>query len=142
MRQTWSRSRPTLYGLVRESGPVAACPCGDMALPAVISPSGVEVLGPGPRRASSGPLPVSSRRTSASPDVQEVRRADTAVMLATSMTNPFRGGRHALMCRLPHSLGPQVAPTAEARRLLGSRAVYATPCPCGYPARTVVSRRV
>jgi hypothetical protein len=142
MRQTSSLSRPLHCGWVRESWQVAAYPCWDEALPEVISPLGVEVLGPVPRRASSVHLPVSSRRTSASPYVQEVRRADTAVMLATSMTNQFRGCSHSLMFRLPHSLDPQVAPTAEAQRLLGSRAVYATRCPGGDPARTVVSRRV
>jgi hypothetical protein len=142
MRQTATLSRPTLYGLVRESLQVAAYPCWEKALPDVISPICVEVLGPVPRRASSVPLPVSSRRTSASPYVQQVRRAETAVMIATSMTNQFRGCSHSVMFRLPHWLDPQVAPTAEAQRLLGSRAVYATQCPCGYPSRTVVSLRV
>jgi hypothetical protein len=142
MRQTSSLSRPTHCGLVRESWQVAAYPCWEEALPDVISPVCVEVLGPVPRRASSVPLPVSSRRTSASPYVQQVQRAGTAAMIATSMTNQFRGCSHSVMFRLPHSLDPQVAPTAEAQRLLGSRAVYATPCPCGYPTRTVVSLRV
>jgi hypothetical protein len=142
MRQTSSLSRPTHCRLVRESWQVAAYPCWDEALPDVISPLGVEVLGPVPRRASAVLVPVSSRRTSASPYVQEVRRAETAVMIATSMTNQCRGCSHSVMFRLPHWLDPQVAPTAEARRLPGSRAVYATQCPCGDPTRTVVSRRV
>jgi hypothetical protein len=142
MRQTSSLSRPTHCRLVRESWQVAAYPCWDEALPEVISPICVEVLGPVPRRASAVHLPVSSRRTSASPYVQEVRRAETAVMIATSMTNQFRGCSHSVMFRLPHWLDPQVAPTAEALRLPGSRAVYATQCPCGYPTRTVVSLRV
>ena len=102
----------------------------------------VEVLGPVPRRASAVRMPVSSRSTSASPHMQEVRRAGTAVMLATSMTNQFRGCSHSVMFRLLYLLGPQVAPTAEARSPLGSRAVYATQRTCGYPARTVVSLRV
>jgi hypothetical protein len=116
-------------------------PCWAEALPAVLSSLGVEVLGPVPRRASAVPLPVSSRRTSASPYVQEVRRAETPAMLATAMTNQLRGCRHSVLFRLPHLLGPQVAPTAEAQRLLGSRAVYATQRTCGYPPRTVVSLR-
>ena len=62
-------------------------PCWAEALPDVISSICVEVLGPVPRRASAVPLPVSSRRTSASPYVQEVRRAETPAMMATSMTN-------------------------------------------------------
>ena len=141
MRQTSTLSRPTHCGLVRESLQVAACPCWAEALPDVISSISVEVLGPVPRRASSVPLPVSSRRTSASPYVQEVRRAETPAMMATSMTNRFRGCSHSVMFRLPHLLDPQVAPTAEALCPLGSRAVYTTQRTCGYPTRTVVSLR-
>src|SRR5438132_6774938 len=111
---------------------------GKTTLPDVISSISVEALGPVPRRASAVPLPVSSRRTAASPYVQEVRRAETPAMMATSMTNRFRGCSHSVMFRLPHLLGPQVAPTAEALSLLGSRAVYATQRTCGYPTRTVV----
>jgi len=141
MRQTSTLSRPTHDGLGRESLQVAACPCWEEVLPDVISSICVEVLGPVPRRASPVHLPVSSRRTSASPYVQEVRRAETPAMIATSMTNQFRGCSHSVMFRLPHSLGPQIAPTVEAQRLLGSRAVYATQRTCGYPSRTVVSLR-
>src|SRR5215470_2682031 len=126
MRQTSTLSRPTHDGLVRQSLQVAACPCWEKALPDVISSLSVEVLGPVPRRASAVPMPVASRRTSASPYVQEVRRAETPAMLATSMTNQFRGCSHSLMFRLPHLLDPQVAPTAEAQSPLSSRAVYTT----------------
>jgi len=35
-------------------------------------------------------------------------------MIATSMTNRFRGCSHSITFRLPHSLGPQIAPTAKA----------------------------
>jgi hypothetical protein len=141
MRQTSPLSGPTLCGLVPESLQVAACPCWEEALPDVVSSISMEVLGPVPRRASAVPLPVSSRRTSASPYVQEVRRAETPAMMATSMTNQFRGCSHSMMFRLPHLLGPQVAPTVEAQSLLGSRAVYTTQRTCGYPSRTVVSLR-
>jgi hypothetical protein len=141
MRQTSPLSPPTHDGLVGESVQVAACPCWDEALPDVISSICVEVLGPVPRHAPSVHLPVSSRRTSASPYMQEVRRADTPAMIATAMTHRFRGCSHSLMFRLPHLLGPQIAPTAEALCLLGSRAVYATQRTCGYPPRTVVSLR-
>src|SRR5215510_7902805 len=134
MRQTSTLSHPTHGGLVRESVQVAACPCWEEALPDVVSSIYVEVLGPVPRRASAVPLPVASHRTSASPYVQEVRRAETPAMMATSMTNQCRGCSHSVMFRLPHLLGPQVAPTAEAQCLLGSRAVYTTPSPCGYPS--------
>jgi hypothetical protein len=141
MRQPSPLARPTHDGLVRQSLPVAACPCWEEALPDVLSSLSVEVLGPVPRRASSVLLPVSSRRASASPHVQQVRRAETPAMLATSMANQCRGCRHSLLFRLPHLQGPQVAPTVEAHRLLGSRAVYATQRTCGYPSRTVVSLR-
>jgi hypothetical protein len=141
MRQTFPLSRPTRYGLVPESLQVAGCPCGEEVLPDVVSSLWVEVLGPVPRRASPVRLPVSSRRTSASPYMQEVWRAETPAMIATSMTNRFRGCSHSVMFRLPHSLDPQIAPTVEAQGLLGSRAVYATQRTCGYPSRTVVSLR-
>src|SRR5262245_9927543 len=141
MRQTSPLSRPTLAGLVHESLQVAVCPCWEKAFPDVISSICVEVLGPVPRRAPSVYLPVSSRRTSASPYMQEVWRAGTPAMIATSMTNRFRGCSHAVMFRLPHLLGPQVAPTAEAFSPLGSRAVYTTQRTCGYPSRPVVSLR-
>ena len=97
MRQTSTLSRPMHGGLVRASLQVAVCPCWEKVLPDVISSLCVEVLGPVPRRASAVPLPVSSRRTSASPYVQEVRRAETPAMMATSMTNRFRGCSHFLM---------------------------------------------
>ena len=141
MRQTSPLSRPTHDGLVRESLQVAAYPCWEEALPDVVSSISVEVRGPVPRRASAVRMPVSSRRTSASPYVQEVRRAETPAMIATSMTNQFRGCSHSLMFRLPHLLDPQVAPTVEAQSLLGSRAVYTTQRTYGYPPRTVVSLR-
>ena len=141
MRQTSTLSSPTHDGLVDESLQVAACPCWAEALPDVISSICVEVRGPVPRRASAVRLPVSSRRTSASPYVQEVRRAETPATIATSMANRFRGCSHSVMFRLPHLLGPQVAPTAEAQCPLGSRAVYTTQRTCGYPPRTVVSLR-
>ena len=116
-------------------------PCWAEALPDGISSICVEGRGPVPRRASAVPLPVASRRTSASPYMQEVRRAETPAMIATAMTNQCRGCSHSLMFRLPHVLDPQVAPTAEALSLLGSRAVYTTQRTCGYPPRTVVSLR-
>jgi len=141
MRQTSPLSRPTLCGLVRQSVQVATCPCWEEVLPDVVSSICVEVLGPVPRRAAAVPLPVTSRSTSASPYMQEVRRAETPAMIATSMTNRFRGCSHFMMFRLPHLRGPQIAPTAEAQSLLGSRAVYATQRTCGYPPRTVVSLR-
>ena len=141
MRQTSTLSRPMHCGLVRESLQVAVYPCWEEALPDVISSISVEVLGPVPRRASAVPVPVASRRTSASPYMQEVRRAATPAMIATSLTNRCRGCSHAMMFRLPHLRDPQVAPTVEAQRLLGSRAVYATQRTCGYPSRTVVSLR-
>jgi hypothetical protein len=141
MRQPFPLSCPTRSGLGPESLQVAACPCWEKALPDVISSIAVEVLGLVPRRASAVRLPVASRRAAASPYVQQVRRAETPAMIATSMTNPLRGCSHALMFRLPHLRGPQVAPPVEAHSLLGSWAVYATQRTCGYPSRTGVSLR-
>ena len=116
-------------------------PAGRRPFP-MFSPQSVwRCLDPYPAALLRCALPVSSRRTSASPYVQEVRRAETPAMMATSMTNRFRGCSHSLMFRLPHLRGPQGAPTAEALCLLGSRAVYTTQSTCGYPTRAVVSLR-
>jgi len=53
---------------------------------------------------------------------------------ATSTTGGFRGCSHSVMFRLPYSLDPQVAPTAEPLGAQGGRAVYTAHRPCGYPA--------
>ena len=141
MRQTSTLSRPTLCGLVRESLQVAVCP----------------LLGRGPSRcyllnlcggawtrtpprlcgALTRFFPQSFGLTSRATGSAR----DTTAMIATAMTNRFRGCSHSLMFRLPHLLGPQIAPTVEAHSLLGSRAVYATQRTYGYPSRTVVSLR-
>ena len=55
---------------------------------------------------------------------------------ATSTGNQFRGCSHSLMFRLPRSLDPQVAPTAEALSLQGSQAVYTTHSSVGYLPRS------
>ena len=43
-----------------------------------------------------------------------------------------RGCSHSIIFRLPRSLDPQIAPTAEAQSLQGSRAVYTTHSSVGY----------
>jgi len=54
----------------------------------------------------------------------------------------FRGCSHSLMFRLPRSLDPQVAPTAEVLTLQGGRAVYTTHSSVGYLPRDVASLRI
>jgi len=54
----------------------------------------------------------------------------------------FRGCSHSIMFRLPRSLDPQVAPTAEILTLQGGRAVYTTHSSVGYLPRDVVSLRI
>jgi hypothetical protein len=61
---------------------------------------------------------------------------------ATSTGTASRGCSHSITFRLPRSLDPQVAPTAEAQRLQGSQAVYSTHRSVGYLPRDVVSLRV
>ena len=51
----------------------------------------------------------------------------------------LRGCSYSIIFRLPHSLGPQIAPTAVF--LLGGQAFYTTHRPDGYPLRNVVSLR-
>ena len=46
---------------------------------------------------------------------------------AISTGGQFRGCSHSLMFRLHHSLGPQIAPTARPRCVLGGRAIYTRP---------------
>ena len=46
------------------------------------------------------------------------------------------------MFKLPRSLDPQVAPTAEVLTLQGGRAVYTTHSSVGYLPRDVVSLRI
>ena len=54
----------------------------------------------------------------------------------------FRGCSHSLMFRLPRSLDPQVAPTAEDLSLQGSQAVYTTHSLVDYLPQNVVSLRI
>ena len=54
----------------------------------------------------------------------------------------FRGCSHSFMFRLPRSLDPQVAPTAEVLSLQGGRAVYTTHSSVGYLPRDVASLRI
>ncbi len=54
----------------------------------------------------------------------------------------FRGCSHSLMFRLPRSLDPQVAPTAEEQSPQGSRAVYTTHNSVDCLPRGVVSLRI
>jgi hypothetical protein len=112
---------------------VAVSPCWKMALPDVISAVFVKAPGPLPRR-----VPVDAVRLCvlptrlghvASPDVGLTHEStgsarETIPVMATSAGGVFRGCSHSLMFRLPHLLGPQVAPTAVS--LQGSRAVYLT----------------
>jgi len=53
-----------------------------------------------------------------------------------------RGCSHSLMFRLPRSLDPQVAPTAESQSLQGGWAVYTTHSSVGYLPRDVASLRI
>ena len=53
----------------------------------------------------------------------------------------FRGCSHSLMFGLPHSLGPQAAPTAESQGTPGGRALYTTQNSVGYLPRAVASLR-
>jgi hypothetical protein len=53
-----------------------------------------------------------------------------------------RGCSHSLMFRLPRSLAPQIAPTAEALSLQGSQDIYTTHTPVGYLPRDVASLRI
>jgi hypothetical protein len=112
MRQTSSLCDPLLRSGSR-SLQVAASPCWPEVFPDVISAIRVWVLGPLPRSARVVPLLVTSHTTPASPERAQVRRANHR-RTATATAGTFRGCSHSVMFRLPYSLDPQVAPTAEA----------------------------
>ena len=142
MRQTESLPSPLVLTLVDGSLQVAVSPCWEMALPDVISAILVWVHGPLPRHVPLVHLLASSQRTPASPHMKRVRHAKTTAAKQLPRRTIFRGCRHSITFKLPYSLGPQVAPTAEALCPQGSQAVYTTQSSVRYLPRGVVSLRV
>ena len=80
--------------------------------PDVISTTLAWVLGPLPRHDLPVLLPVSSRKASASPQRGDVRLVKIIPAMQLQQGGRFRGCSHSLMFRLPHLLGPPIAPTA------------------------------
>jgi len=113
-----------------------------MALPDIISAILAQVLGPLPRSVLQVLLLASSLETTASPQTSQVRHTKTTPTMQLQQGTNSRGCSHSVMFRLPRSLDPQVAPTAEALSLQGSRAVYTTHSSVGYLPRDVVSLRI
>jgi hypothetical protein len=91
MRQANTLPSPPCVALCHASVQVAASPCGELALPDVLSSLFLWVRGPVPRRASPVRLLVASRTTSASPQSQQVRRAGTSLTIATALMATFFG---------------------------------------------------
>jgi len=102
MRQTKTLSRPRFVSLRHESLQVAAYPCWELAFPDVISSIFIWVHGPVPRRASPVHSLVSSRRTSASPQSKQVRRAGTSITMATSVMATDFGAAVIPLCSSSH----------------------------------------
>ena len=108
---------------------VAVSPCWKLALPDVISAVFVRSPGPVPRRVSGDLDPFA--RPSSSVGTQVPRQSFGLAPVSTGSAREmfpawqlpqgvgFRGCSHSLMFRLPHSLGPQVAPTAVIHRAAG-----------------------
>ena len=64
-----------------------------------------------------------------------------SVAMQLQQRGKFRGCSHSITFKLPYLLDPLVAPTTEHRCAQGSRAVYTTHRPDGYPFRDVASLR-
>jgi len=108
--------KPWTAGLCR----LLSAPAGMSTFPTLSPPSVWRRLDPYPA-VFLRCVPVSSRRTAASP---WGRAAWHNLCKATSTEKQFRGCSHLLMFRLHHLLGPQVAPTARPLSVLGGRAIY------------------
>jgi hypothetical protein len=121
---------------------VAARPCWEMALPDIISAILAEVPGPLPRSVLPVHMPASSRKATASPQASQVRHTKILPVMHLQQGSAFRGCSHSIMFKLPRSLDPQIAPTAEAQSLQGGRAVYTTHSSVSYLLRDVVSLRI
>jgi hypothetical protein len=87
-------------------------------------------------------LPASSRKATASPQTSQVRHTKILPAMQLQQGSAFRGCSHYIMFRLPRSLDPQVAPTAEVLTLQVGRAVYTTHSSVGYLPRDVASLRI
>ncbi len=92
-----------------------------------------------PRRVRQVLLPISSPTTAASRHGKRVRHTSLPLLGDFRRERTFRGCSHSITFGLPHSLDPQIAPTAVIRP--GGRAVYATHRLGSYLAQDVVSLR-
>ena len=100
------------------------------------------MLGPLPRNVPLVRLLASSQRTTASHPTSHVRHTENTPAMQLQQGMNSRGCSHSLMFRLPRSLAPQVAPTAEALCLQSSQDVYTTHSPVRYLPRDVASLRI
>ncbi len=98
--------------------------------------------GPLPRSVPPVLLLASSPRATASHPTSHVRHTENTPTMQLQQGKYSRGCSHSLMFRLPRSLAPQVAPTAEALSLQGSQDIYTTHSPVGYLPRDVASLRI
>jgi len=121
---------------------VVASPCWELALPDIISAILAWVPGPLPRSVLLVLLLASSQKTTASPQTSQVRHTKITPAMQLQQGTNSRGCSHSVMFRLPRSLGPQVAPTAEALSPQSGRAVYTTHSSVDYFPRDVVSLRI
>ena len=100
------------------------------------------MLGPLPRSVLPVHLLASSRKATASPQTSQVRHTKILPAMQLQQGSAFRGCSHSIMFRLPRSLDPQVAPTAEVLTLQVGRAVYTTHSSVGYLPRDVALLRI
>ena len=117
-------------------------PAGRWPFPTLSLQSLRRCLDPYPAVSLKWLLLASSLKPTASHPTSHVRHTENNHYNATSTGKVSRGCSHSLMFRLPRSLAPQVAPTAEALCLQSSQDVYTTHSPVGYLPRDVASLRI
>jgi hypothetical protein len=93
---------------------VVVSPCGTWPFPTLSLQSIRRCLALLPRGVLPVHLLASSQETLASRQMSHVRHTEMIPAMQFQQGGTFRGCRHLLMFRLPRSLGPPIAPTAEA----------------------------
>ena len=118
---------PVLFGSPYSTGPcrLSPVPAGWWSFPTLSLQSVHRCLDPYPGMPLRCPRPFLPRELQPHPRCTDFGASITR-RNATSTTTLLRGGSHFVMFRLPRSLAPQFAPTAQALCPAGSQGVYAT----------------
>ena len=142
MRQTKSLSPPSVVPITMSLCRLSPVPAGRWPFPTLSLQSLRRCLDPYPAvsfQCTCSLLPGRQR-----PHLKRHRFGTPKILPAMQFQqgSASRGCSHSFMFRLPRSLDPQIAPTAEALSLQGSQAVYTTHSSVGYLPRDVASLRI